>query len=238
MPTKIRLKFSKGDDLRFIGHLDFLRVFQQTIRRANIPVAYSQGFNPHILLSFALPLPLGMASENDYVDIVLETTLEKEDDFIKLVHQLNAFAPSGLVIKSVTPIAEGKKNAASLVTVADYSFKVDTSILSASLEGTEGHLHSAIKKLLSSETIIVAKKTKGGLKNTDIRQDIINIWQPEPSPSGEQHNTILMRLSAGSSKFLNPMLVSENLLETSLSPTAFTRLEMYYPNNIGELVPL
>ncbi|MCL2456261.1 MAG: TIGR03936 family radical SAM-associated protein, partial [Defluviitaleaceae bacterium] len=82
---KIRLKFSKTKTLRFIGHLDFLRVFQQTIRRAGLPAAFSQGFNPHLMISFALPLPLGMESLNDYADI----TLESEASFDDIVKKIN-----------------------------------------------------------------------------------------------------------------------------------------------------
>ncbi|MCL2224202.1 MAG: TIGR03936 family radical SAM-associated protein, partial [Defluviitaleaceae bacterium] len=110
---KIRLRFSKTDTLRFIGHLDFLRVVQQTIRRAALPVAFSQGFNPHILISFALPLPLGMASLNDYADL----TLTDEIPFSEITERLNAAAPVGLTINAAYP-AEDK--AASVVCVADY----------------------------------------------------------------------------------------------------------------------
>jgi len=56
--NKIRLRFSKTGTLCYLGHLDFLKVFTQAIRRSGLPIAYSQGFNPHQIISFALPLPL------------------------------------------------------------------------------------------------------------------------------------------------------------------------------------
>ncbi|MCL1787840.1 MAG: TIGR03936 family radical SAM-associated protein, partial [Defluviitaleaceae bacterium] len=92
MDTKIRLCFAKTDTLRFIGHLDFLKVFQQTIRRSALPIAYSQGFNPHQILSFALPLPLGMESAHDYADITLTT----EVPYDEIVNRLNKSVPQGL----------------------------------------------------------------------------------------------------------------------------------------------
>ena len=64
----IRVKFGKEGALRFIGHLDVLRTFQKIFRRADIPMAYSQGFSPHPIMSFALPLGLGLSSEGEYLD--------------------------------------------------------------------------------------------------------------------------------------------------------------------------
>ncbi|MGL4790895.1 MAG: TIGR03936 family radical SAM-associated protein, partial [Anaerotignaceae bacterium] len=61
-----RFKFTKGPQVKFIGHLDVMQTFQRTIKRANLPIAYSQGFNPHQLLSFASPLSLGYTSEGEY----------------------------------------------------------------------------------------------------------------------------------------------------------------------------
>ena len=92
-----RLCFSKKGNLKFIGHLDFLRVFGETITRSRLPVSYSAGFNPHILLSFALPLPLGFVSENDYADLVFHEDVPSGE----IMSGLNNAAPNGLVIKNV-----------------------------------------------------------------------------------------------------------------------------------------
>jgi len=207
---KIRLHFSKTGTLRFIGHLDFLRVFQQTVRRAGLPAAFSQGFNPHLQISFALPLPLGMESENDYADL----TLTEELHAAEITKKLTAAAPSGLIIKSAYP-AENK--AASVVAVADYILKNKTT--------------SAIDRILQEKSIVVAKKTKTGIKDTDIRADILGLEA--------RKDFILMRLSAGSSRFLNPLTVAE-LLSDGEKPTAanITRLELYRQDENGDLVTL
>ncbi|MCL2203505.1 MAG: TIGR03936 family radical SAM-associated protein [Defluviitaleaceae bacterium] len=150
--NKVRIQFSKGGALRFIGHLDFLRVFLQAVRRSGLPVAYSQGFNPHILLSFALPLPLGMESICDYADLVFEKPL----DWGKAAEKLQAHAPGGLKILQMRETAG--RGAAAVVAAADYT-----------LEGTPA------TDLLAAETIIIPKKTKSGTKDTDIRPDIFDI---------------------------------------------------------------
>ena len=195
-----RLCFSKKGNLKFIGHLDFLRVFGEMISRSRLPVSYSAGFNPHILLSFALPLPLGFESENDYADLVFDVDLPFEE----ISASLNDVAPKGLIIKTVY---DAKDKCASVIAMADYSVKLN-----------DGNTE-AIEHALSQESIVIPKKTKSGLKNTDIRQDIISV----ASKNGE----VRMRLSAGSARFLHPVTVAEVIFGYKPSPIGFTRLEMY-----------
>lgn len=196
---KTRLRFSKSGALRFIGHLDFLRVFGQTVRRAGLPAAFSQGFNPHLLLSFALPLALGMESVNDYADL----TLAEEISCAEVVEKLNAASPGGLFVHAAYP-AENK--AASVVSVADYS-----------VAGTS----HAIGEILAAQSLVVPKKTKKGVRDVDIRADIFDI-----RADGEK---IFMRLSAGSARFLNPLIVAGLLLENP-SAARISRLELYCEN--------
>jgi radical SAM-linked protein len=205
---KLRIRFSKTGTLRFIGHLDFLRVFQQTIRRAGLPAAFSQGFNPHLLISFALPLPLGMESLNDYADITLENA-----DCDSVIKKLSDAAPGGLIILGAKP-AEDK--AASVTAAADYTVKGKPE-------------KTSIESILNSERIIVAKKTKKGIKDTDIRPDILNMELSE--------GNVLMRLSAGSAGFLNPMILAGLLFEEPCV-SRITRTELYKQTDSGELLSL
>ena len=66
---KVRIKFAKSGAMRFIGHLDVMRFFQKAIRRAGIDVAYSEGFSPHQIMSFAAPLGVGLSSNGEYLDL-------------------------------------------------------------------------------------------------------------------------------------------------------------------------
>ena len=197
---RMRLRFSKSDTLRFIGHLDLLKVFQKTIRRAGLPAAYSQGFNPHLLLPFALPLPLGMDSVNDYADLTLEEELPGDE----IAERLNAHAPVGLTVKGAYQV---ESKAASIVTIADYTIRDDSDV------------GESIRRLMQSQTIIISKKTKSGIKDTDIRPDILNLETSE--------SVIHMRLSAGSSRFLHPMIMAEMILGEKPNPTLISRVELY-----------
>ena len=76
---KARIKFAKYGVIRFIGHLDLMRYFQKAMRRASIDIAYSEGYNPHQIMSFASPLGLGITSDGEYLDISLNSDIEKED---------------------------------------------------------------------------------------------------------------------------------------------------------------
>ena len=215
METKIRLRFSKKDTLRFIGHLDFMRVFMQTIRRSGLPIAYSQGFNPHQLVSFALPLPLGMESINDYVDITLSAELPGDEIAIRI----NNYAPQGLHISAAYK-ATGQNSAAATI-AADYS--IATSIPQEKLE-------ESAKKILESGTLVIPKKTKSGIKNTDIRPDIFDIKILD--------GRLLLRLSAGSARFLNPLLVAEQVMGEIPCTSDMSRLELYQTDGKGGFIPL
>ena len=208
---KTRIQFSKSGPLIYVGHLDLQRIFQQTIRRAKIPVVYSQGFNPHVLLSFALPLPLGMESVNDYADIVMK---DQKD----IVYALNLNAPDGLTIKKAYQ-TEGHKSAA-LTVAASYRFKADIPLSKAK---------ESVAALMENKTIFVSKKTKSGIKDTDIRPDILDLKA--------QEDGIYMQLAAGSARFLNPLTVV-SCLEMDKLASSFERLELFRKTNDESLVPL
>ncbi|MGL5085822.1 MAG: TIGR03936 family radical SAM-associated protein, partial [Clostridium sp.] len=65
------IKYTKGAGIKFISHLDLMRTIQRIIRRTDIPMKYSKGFNPHMALSIAQPLSVGVYSDGEYMDIVL-----------------------------------------------------------------------------------------------------------------------------------------------------------------------
>jgi len=201
---KVRIQFSKSGPLCYIGHLDFLKVFQQTIRRAGVDIAYSQGFNPHMQLSFALPLPLGMNSKNDYADIVMDAEFNEAD----MVSRLNASAPDGLVVHTAWEFLG--QGAAALAFLADYHLNADVD-------------ECVIDSVLGKDSIIIPKKTKSGVKDTDIRPDIINIVK-------HADGGVAMRLAAGSSRFINPVTVAGLLLGREADTSALTRVELFDQN--------
>ena len=150
---KYRLEFEKKGNLKYIGHLDLQRVFNQIIRRAKIPVSFTEGFHPHIKLSFALPLPVGMTSSKDYADLVCVQPCDFINDF-------NNAAPRGLFLHRAYPF-EGQSSAA-LTIAADYEVYSTLRIKNESLQ---------------RESILIEKRTKKGIKIIDIKPDIYYVKQ-------------------------------------------------------------
>ena len=93
---KIRIKFRKYGIMKFIGHLDIMRYFQKAMRRADIDICYSSGFSPHMIMSFASPLGVGLTSDGEYLDI----EIGNEQSSASAVKRLNAVMAEGVEVLS------------------------------------------------------------------------------------------------------------------------------------------
>ncbi|MBN3033483.1 MAG: DUF2344 domain-containing protein [Candidatus Saganbacteria bacterium] len=91
---KIRIKYKKGEPVKFISHRDLMRAFQRALRRTGLPVAYSQGFNPHMKISWGNALKVGAASEGEFAEIQFDGWVKPNE----LMTALNASLPRGLEI--------------------------------------------------------------------------------------------------------------------------------------------
>lgn len=179
---RIWLRYEKNTHAKYISHLDFLRAMTRTLKRAGIPVSYSQGFNPHPKLSFALPLPLGTTSITELMEI--ETDFDM--DLTKLIDLLNDASPLG--IKFLEAGVSVDKNKFRAIGFSKYKVKPDKII-------SKEELFS----FLSMNEIITAKKTKSGIKDTDIKKDILSIVIEDDS--------FIMTLAAGNESNLKPETV-------------------------------
>lgn len=162
---RLAVVFTKEDPVRFVSHLDLLRLFQRTFRRAKLPLAYSQGFNPHPLLSFATALSVGFTSRGEYLDVTLTEDMAP-DEFIE---KTAPWLPVGVRITEAFDLGSSRKSLTSAMRSAEYSAKVEFDE-----PVTEEELNNAIDSLLSGE-IVVMKKTKGGIKPTDIRPMVLGL---------------------------------------------------------------
>jgi len=113
---RIRIKFRKNGVMRFIGHLDIMRYFQKAMRRADIDIAYSEGFSPHQIMSFAAPLGVGVTSDGEYFDIEANSTSSSEES----IRALNQTMAEGMEVVSYVALREGAKKAMTAVAAADY----------------------------------------------------------------------------------------------------------------------
>ena len=114
--NKVRLKFSKNGPIRFIGHLDVMRYFQKVNRRAEIDIKYSEGYSPHQVLSFSLPLSVGATSDGEYLDMSLNSL----DSMQNLIARMNEVMHEGIVITDGKELPEITPKAMTIVTAAEY----------------------------------------------------------------------------------------------------------------------
>lgn len=117
---RVLLRFTKEDHVRFVGHLDLMRLFERAIRRAKFPIAYSQGFNPRSRLAFASALTLGATSEWELCQLDLASDLSA-DGLHQAMDALRAQLPPGIRILDVWPLPLQKRNACIQVRAADYA---------------------------------------------------------------------------------------------------------------------
>ena len=97
---RVRITFARGDNVRYVGHLDMARTWERIVRRAGLPMAYSEGFNPQPRLSFAAALPVGCTSDHEVLDVILSEPRDLED----ICDRLNEAAPAGITVLAVAEV--------------------------------------------------------------------------------------------------------------------------------------
>ena len=188
---KARIKFRKNGVMKFIGHLDIMRYFQKAIRRAEIPIAFTSGYSPHMIMSFANPLGVGLTSDGEYFDIELTESITSKE----AVRRLNEQMVDGMEIVSFVQIPDDKKSKGmSIVAGADYLSSVKNGSLPEDLA-------EKLEAFYAQNEICVVKKTKKSEKEVDIRPMIYKLECRD--------GKIYMRVAAGSVQNLKPELVTE-----------------------------
>lgn len=202
--VNIRVKFRRGDEVKFISHLDLMKVFERAIRRARLPIAYSQGFNPHPGMVFGLPLGVSVTSDAEYGDFEITDDSFPMNEFIE---RLNAQLPAGIEVLAAKP-RQSKQNIMATIAASEYVVVVGTP-----LECTEKSLKASVSKYLSQDEIVVKKKTKSGIKDTNIKGMIFDLdFELQPC-GGLNIIKFKMLVSAGSKANLKPDLLVESLFE-------------------------
>ncbi|MBE6022832.1 MAG: DUF2344 domain-containing protein [Cellulosilyticum sp.] len=220
---KVRVKFSKIGKVKYVGHLDTMRLFQRAIKVADFPVSYSQGFSPHSLVYFALPLAVGMSSEGEYMEIVMDSHVPPQE----VKERLQKVLVDGITLQDVYEVEEKSPSLMSMVQGADYSILLSVpeqpEITAASLE----------QMVTNQEELIVLKRGKKGIAPVDIKPLIL---KSHFSQEDEQIR-IELQVYAGSSKNLNPDLFVKAVLGETAYTMQVSRKELYTEEN-GKLVPI
>ncbi|MGE5576955.1 MAG: TIGR03936 family radical SAM-associated protein [Syntrophothermus sp.] len=190
--TRIRIRFSKGDPLRFISHLDLTRAMERAVRRARLPIAFSQGFHPMPRIVYASALPVGTTSEAEYADFEFSRPVGAEE----VAQRLNAVLPEGIQILDAAQVPLDSGALMAMIDLAEYQVEV-----SGQPALTRDQVQGAIRELLARRTVTVERKGKKGIKVFDLRPLIEEI-----SWCGEDHGAhrIAMRLKMGNSGNARP----------------------------------
>ena len=161
---RIRLRYAKRGPMRFTSHRDFARALERALLRANVPIAYSQGFTPHPKVSYASAAPTGVASEAEYLEIGLRRTVDPE----RLRLALDAALSPGLdVLEAVESPLTGGGSLAERIDVASWRLELDGV--------SEQDAAAAVKRFLDAPEVLVERLTKQGRRTFDARVAVLGL---------------------------------------------------------------
>ena len=186
--------------MRYVGHLDTMHYFQKAFRRTGLKIAFSKGFSPHMLLTFASPLAIGMTTSGDYLDIVLEDDLPADQVLACINEQLS----EGFKALEAVRLREEAKTPMALLRAASY--QISPSCINQS---TAGMIFDQAKSFMGQERIVVTKKTKKGECTQDIRPLIYRLEK-------EDEVVLSMMAASGSIEHLKPDLIMHALVQFSI----------------------
>lgn len=155
---KIWIRFGKNERLRYVSHLDLQRFMQRALNRTELPIAWSQGFNPHPLMSFGSAMAMGWTSEYE----ILEIRMAKEIGAEETARQMAAALPPDLPVLAARVVPDTHSAPMALVKAADYAVRIE--------DEHAGEICAQMENYLVQEHVMAMRKTKTGEKEADIRQ--------------------------------------------------------------------
>ncbi len=203
---KYRAQLTKGDEIRYISHLDYAGVMERAIRRAKLPAAYSEGFNPHLKMSFASPLSLGVTSDAEYMDFELTKPLCQPEIFDRLSRAL----PPGIKLIRLKPVkeprpCEGKKHKALMAEVEQGLYEIE-----APLVGDWSKALAAIQKFNQATAITYHRITPKKTRDIEVKQYMLD--QVKASMVGERV-VLDMNIAITQSGSIKPVEILELLVK-------------------------
>lgn len=193
---EVRLRFSKQGRLKYISHLDINRAMSRAFKRAEIPLWYTEGFNPHPYMSFSLPLSLGVESLCESVDIRIVGSITNDE----IKNRMNSVLPEGLKVLDVYDDFYDNGE----ISYSDYVYKFQFDDNALGLE--------KIKSILDGDEILALKKGKQGRKKV-FKETNIKSFIDKYNISLRDDTVVLnIRLLAGTDKNLNPSLLFDTII--------------------------
>lgn len=159
---RLRLRYAKIGPARFASHRDFSRAFERALRRAEVPMAYSSGFNPHPRISYANASPTSAATEAEYVEIALSADCDPD----AVMTALNEAMPPGMPIRAVAEAKPGT-SLGDLLLASRWQLSFP--------EDAAGLMADAVERLRASDAVEVERETKRGTRRFDVLASIVSI---------------------------------------------------------------
>lgn len=169
---RLRITFARGEEIKYISHLDIMRMWERILRRAQVPLAYSHGFNPQPRMALAAPLPVGVLGDGELMDVFLDQHMSPRDFLDKVQPRL----PAGVQIRQVEEVPIGEPSLQSRVRFADYEVKVKAT-------ATVEQIETRIRQLLEATEVIRERRRDNRVRRYDLRPLInslgLKAWNSE-----------------------------------------------------------
>ncbi len=209
---RLIVRYEKNDEIKYISHLDIMRTFQRILRRSGLPVKFSSGFNVHMNISFAIATSVGITSSAEYIDIQLAEDIDAEE----ALEILNKNACKGIKMTDGAVVGDTYPSLMGRVAASEYIISSDfiSTLSKADLDS-----------FAALESVNIMKRSKSGTKETNIR--------PLITEQQLKDSSIYVKLSAGSSRNLNPLLyyhALESHFSTNETVPDIRRIALYDEN--------
>ena len=224
---RIRVRYTKHGKVRFTSHRDVARIFQRVLRRAGLPVAYSQGFSPRPKIAFGLALSTGHESDAEYLDIDLDPERITGLDMGDLPARLSKELPEGMTVTAAVII--DRRTASLQQAVTSCTWQIDVVDIDANT------VASAVARALAAETLVVTRERKGKKVVDDLRPGVLSLDVEGPIEAEEQEDS-RVRLVAELATQPRALRVSELLdnLDPPLIEHRVLRLHQWTTNETDE----
>lgn len=192
---RLRITFGKSGTIKYTSSLDISKIWERVLRRANLPILYTKGFNTRPRIQLAMPLPLGITSECEVIDVALREPIELDEQ--KLIELLLRVSPKGLDINKIEDVKIGESAMQSLVLSAEYRLRFEDGI-------DKEFLRNKVDDILNQDTIIVDKVKKRRRSVIDLRPLIIDL-------TIDDDNDLIAHLSVGDRGNMRPDQLIEQM---------------------------
>jgi len=208
------VRFGKNPRLRFISHLDLQRFFQRALNRTGLPIAYSQGFNPHPVMAFASALALGWTSEYEVIDIKLGAPMGRK----RAEEAMIAALPDDLPVLQVKMVEDKLPSLMPMVHASEYRIE------------NSGVTEEMVQEFLGKEEVLAVRKTKSGEREINIR--------PLAYEIRIEDGVLFTKLALTDKDTLKPDLLVKTLTGKDNEDMRIHRIALLAKSADGEFIPL